>query len=146
MDRHVAYCAAGAGIAALVLGAAIPSPVRLTPKAAHPLAASQDEARKRASGQGEDTIEASCAGGFVAPVTALNSPLCVKPGSGQSFRDCPDCPEMAAVPSGAFAMGSPESEAGRYPNEGPLHAVTIAKPFAVSRYSITVAEYLACIK
>jgi formylglycine-generating enzyme required for sulfatase activity len=32
---------------------------------------------------------------------------------GRVFRDCPDCPEMVAVPAGSFIMGSPESEKGR---------------------------------
>jgi len=32
---------------------------------------------------------------------------------GESFRDCPDCPEMVVVPPGRFTMGSPETEAGR---------------------------------
>ena len=41
---------------------------------------------------------------------------------GQTFRDCPSCPEMVVVPGGSFIMGSPESEAGRlrvvYDQEG----------------------------
>src|SRR5271166_4834933 len=41
-----------------------------------------------------------------------------------SFRDCPSCPEMVTVPAGEFMMGSPESERGRDPNEGPQHKVT----------------------
>jgi len=31
----------------------------------------------------------------------------VKPGSGASFRDCPNCPELVVAPAGAFTMGSP---------------------------------------
>ena len=38
---------------------------------------------------------------------------------GQSFRDCPDCPEMVVIPAGRFLMGSPATEMGRYSNEGP---------------------------
>ena len=30
-------------------------------------------------------------------------------GIGQSFRDCPDCPEMVVAPAGAFMMGGPVS-------------------------------------
>jgi formylglycine-generating enzyme required for sulfatase activity len=66
-----------------------------------------------------------------------------KPGT--VFRDCPDCPEMVVVPAGSFTMGSPESEANRDKDEGPPHTVTIARPFAVSRFELTPAEYRAFI-
>lgn len=64
--------------------------------------------------------------------------------SGQVFRDCPSCPEMVVVPAGQFAMGSPDSEAGRRDDEGPMHTVRIARPFAVGVYEVTVAEWNAC--
>ena len=38
-------------------------------------------------------------------------------------------------------MGSPPSEKGREDNEGPVHRVTIPKPFAVGKYEVTVEEY-----
>lgn len=43
---------------------------------------------------------------------------------GQTFRDCPSCPEMVVVPAGSFTMGSPASEPGRYDTEGPQRRVT----------------------
>jgi formylglycine-generating enzyme required for sulfatase activity len=33
--------------------------------------------------------------------------------AGQSFKDCPHCPEMVVVPNGSFNMGSPENEPQR---------------------------------
>ncbi|MCO6453881.1 MAG: formylglycine-generating enzyme family protein [Pirellulaceae bacterium] len=33
------------------------------------------------------------------------------------------------IPPGRFQMGSPEDEPGRYPNEGPVHQVTISRGF-----------------
>ena len=42
-------------------------------------------------------------------------------------------------------MGSPATEQGRYNNEGPQHTVTIAKPFAVSKYDVTFADWDACV-
>jgi len=61
-----------------------------------------------------------------------------------AFRDCPECPEMLAVPAGAFTMGSPQSERDRDGNEGPQRQVTIAKPFALGKYPVTFDEYDAC--
>ena len=56
---------------------------------------------------------------------------------GETFRDCPECPEMVVIPAGEFVMGSPEDEEGRYADEGPQHGVRIAKPFAVGRFEVT---------
>ena len=63
---------------------------------------------------------------------------------GQKFRDCPGCPELVVVPSGSFMMGSPSGEEGRDGDEGPLHRVSIAEPFAVGVYEVTFAEWDAC--
>ena len=60
---------------------------------------------------------------------------------GQRFRDCPTCPEMVVVPAGSYQMGSPPSEEGRDENEGPVHWVTIAAPFAVGVYEVTRGEF-----
>ncbi len=67
----------------------------------------------------------------------------LKPGA--SFADCAtDCPEMVVIPAGTFAMGSPASETGRQRTETPQHEVTIAKPFAVSKFAVTFAQWDAC--
>jgi formylglycine-generating enzyme required for sulfatase activity len=64
-----------------------------------------------------------------------------------SFRECAkDCPEMIVIPAGSFTMGSSESETGRRAREGPQHEVTIAKPFAVSKFEVTWDEWDACVK
>jgi formylglycine-generating enzyme required for sulfatase activity len=80
------------------------------------------------------------------PVTAALSPAELALLNGQeSFRDCPDCPEMVKVPAGSFMMGSPESEPDRSVNESPQHEVTFAKPFAVGKFQVTFAEWDACV-
>ena len=65
------------------------------------------------------------------------------PGAGktESFKDCPNCPEMVVVPAGSFTMGSPESEPGHLSAEGPQHKVTISKPFAAGKFGVTFAEW-----
>src|SRR5262245_21947848 len=50
-------------------------------------------------------------------------------------------PEMVPLPPGTFTMGSRDGECGRLAVEGPQHTVTIAKPFAVSRFAVTVDQF-----
>ncbi len=64
---------------------------------------------------------------------------------GQSFKDCPVCPEMVVVPAGMLTMGSPETEQERLKIEDPLHDVNIPKPFAVGRFTVTFSEWDACV-
>ncbi len=64
---------------------------------------------------------------------------------GTTFRDCPVCPEMVVIPAGRFVMGSPETDRDARDNERPQRKVTIAKPFAVSKFEVTNAEWNACI-
>jgi formylglycine-generating enzyme required for sulfatase activity len=65
----------------------------------------------------------------------------------ETFKECAkDCPMMVVIPSGRFKMGSPESETGRRPHEGPQHEVTIAAPLAVSKFEVTWDEWDACVE
>src|SRR5207249_3670989 len=58
-----------------------------------------------------------------------------------SFHECSKhCPEMIVIPVGSFAMGSSVTEKGHYTTEGPQHSVTVAKPFAVSKFDVTFAD------
>jgi formylglycine-generating enzyme required for sulfatase activity len=62
-----------------------------------------------------------------------------------TFRECAkDCPEMIVIPAGRFTRGSPAPEKGRY-NEGPQRKVTIERPFAVSKFEVTFADWDACV-
>lgn len=64
---------------------------------------------------------------------------------GQTFRDCPDCPEMIMVAGGSLMMGSPENELGRYDPEGPQRSVTI-RQFAVGKFDMTRGQWAAFAK
>jgi formylglycine-generating enzyme required for sulfatase activity len=69
-----------------------------------------------------------------------------------TFKECTDCPEMIVVPAGNFTMGSTEKDRqldrwiGRADLDfaRPQHRVTIAKPFAVSKFDVTFDEWDAC--
>jgi formylglycine-generating enzyme required for sulfatase activity len=61
---------------------------------------------------------------------------------GDSFQECAQaCPEMVVLPAGSFTMGNPN----QIRMESPLHRVTFAKPFAVSKYELTFDDWEACI-
>jgi len=70
---------------------------------------------------------------------------------GQTFQDCPTCPEMVVIPSGSFMMGSPEDELGRTSNpkdgaiEGPQQLVNI-RQFAAGKFDITKEQWAAFVK
>lgn len=64
------------------------------------------------------------------------------------FRDCPEsqgCPEMIRVQASKsdVTIGSPPSEPGRVTNEAEMSVKVAA--FALGRFEVTVAEYLACV-
>jgi formylglycine-generating enzyme required for sulfatase activity len=74
---------------------------------------------------------------------------------GAAFRDCPQCPEMVALPAGRFVMGSPPQEKawaatrgatlGSVSDEAPQHTVSL-KAFALGRFDVTVGEYAAFVR
>ena len=45
------------------------------------------------------------------------------------------------IEPGMFTMGSPDSESGRFSDEGPQHEVTIRRGFWLGRYEITQAQW-----
>ena len=65
--------------------------------------------------------------------------------AGRVFSDCDVCHEMVVVPAGSFMMGSPSWEEGRDDDEGPVHQVNIARPFAAGVREVTFAEWDACV-
>lgn len=73
---------------------------------------------------------------------------------GDTFRDCPACPEMVVVPAGSFQMGSTDADIRRlvsdeggeqdwFSDETPRHEVRIGSAFAVGKYEVTRGEYAA---
>jgi formylglycine-generating enzyme required for sulfatase activity len=69
-----------------------------------------------------------------APTTAPADGLTIDLGNGLSML-------FARIPAGTFQMGSPDSEVGRSTDEGPVHEVTISKPFFMGQLLVTQAQY-----
>ena len=51
--------------------------------------------------------------------------------------------EFVLIEAGTFAMGSPETEAGRFDDEGPVHQVTLSQPFYLGKYEVTQGQWEA---
>jgi formylglycine-generating enzyme required for sulfatase activity len=69
---------------------------------------------------------------------------CIKPDSGDSFKDCPHCPEMVVIPAGGFTMGASRDEEVATSREDQA-TVVIRQPFAVGRFAVTRGEFAAFI-
>ncbi|MDE2977987.1 MAG: formylglycine-generating enzyme family protein [Acidobacteriota bacterium] len=67
---------------------------------------------------------------------------------GDTFRDSlrsgGSGPELVVIPAGSFRMGCVSGVDCRG-DETPVHEVTIPRPFAVSKYEVTFAEWDACV-
>jgi formylglycine-generating enzyme len=70
------------------------------------------------------------------PVAVVDSVLRQKPEPVYTSR----LVDLVSIPGGTFLMGSPESEEGRYSNEGPAHEVHVSR-FACTRYPVTRRLY-----
>ena len=76
--------------------------------------------------------------------TLAASPVDTDLKPGDSFRDCPDCPLMLVVPSGAFDMGVERTSLmrdGSLRPHGPVRRTRIERPFAVARFELSETEF-----
>jgi WD40 repeat protein len=54
--------------------------------------------------------------------------------------------KLAPIPPGKFLMGSPLTEPGREPNEGPQHEVVLTQPFYLGIHEVTVGQFKTFVK
>ena len=81
----------------------------------------------------------------LAAIEAARVPKVPARSPGEIFRDCPECPELAALRAGTFTIGSGLNEIGRDLDEGPRGQIVLGKPIAVGRFEVTFAEWDACV-
>lgn len=90
--------------------------------------------------------------GSVASATTAPAPARLASsdaGAEAPFRDCEHCPEMVPLPPGAFMMGASPKEMKQLKYvqwATPQHEVSIAYPFAIGRFEVTVEEFDAYVK
>jgi formylglycine-generating enzyme required for sulfatase activity len=76
---------------------------------------------------------------------AADAHRCFRPGTGERFKDCADCPEMVVAPAGTFTMGSPPDEPQREGAREDQVPVSIATPFAIGAFAVTRREFAAFV-
>jgi formylglycine-generating enzyme required for sulfatase activity len=57
----------------------------------------------------------------------------------------PDSTQLVWIAPGTFLMGSPDTEVGRSPNEGPQTEVRLPRGFFMRKYETTQGEYMALL-
>jgi formylglycine-generating enzyme required for sulfatase activity/serine/threonine protein kinase len=88
-------------------------------------------------------VDAFPGGSSVAAALEAIDNLTLRPG--KTFRDCADCPMMVVVPAGSFWQGSDESNPQVLKMETPRRMVTIAEPFAIGVFEVTLAQWDNCV-
>ena len=62
--------------------------------------------------------------------------------AGDTIQDCPECPQMVYIPTGAFRMG--DIQGGGDSDEKPVHRVSV-KAFLMSATEVTFDQWDACV-
>jgi len=78
--------------------------------------------------------------GNAAKATGVGAPILLAAGPQTEWTDPITGMEFVRIPGGCFQMGSPESEEGRYSDEGPVHEVCL-DGFYMGKYEVTNAQY-----
>ena len=94
----------------------------------------------------EDYLRRYPSGKF-SPLTRLRIDTLRQPGQTPAAlaaaRDCGNCPELVAIPAGAFMLGGSADDKEKNENEGPGKRTEVPG-FELGRYTVTFAEWDAC--
>lgn len=90
---------------------------------------------------------AACGKQDAPPANSSSAPAATaaapdKPVTGNTIKDCADCPEMVVIPAGSFQMGADKNFEEASDNEGPVRRVEI-KSFLMGKYEVTQTEWVA---
>lgn len=85
---------------------------------------------------------AACVSGSNGPTPAIETARVQAPVG--TFKDCADCPAMVVIPAGSFDMGDLDGSGSV--DEGPIHRVSIDRPFAVGKFEVTQTEWVGLMK
>lgn len=91
----------------------------------------------------ESYVNAFPKGRNIARALEAIDDLTLRPG--KTFKDCADCPTMVVVPAGSFWQGSEDTAPFALKMETPKRMVTIADPFAVGVFEITLEQWDLCV-
>ena len=101
---------------------------------------------------GEYRVEVSADGYGTVVKTVRHEPgaaahrVVLRPWEGsENFQDCPACPVMVVIPAGRFQMGC-LSDRGCAGDEKPVREVVFDQIFALSKYEVTLADWVACVE
>ncbi|MDX2222605.1 MAG: formylglycine-generating enzyme family protein [Rhodospirillaceae bacterium] len=88
---------------------------------------------------------------LLALLAPLAGPSHAQSGDIRTLKDCPTCPELAVIPAGRFAMGSPPGSpemdlVGRGRAESGLMTIVIERAFALGKVEVTRAEYAVFVQ
>jgi formylglycine-generating enzyme required for sulfatase activity len=115
-----------------------PPPVKPTQSAAKPMQSAVKPTPPATSAN--EPAASAAAQTAQAPVAAAPAPSERKAAAGAEIKDCAACPPLISLSPGSFTMGSNSSD----PSEKPAHQVTLAAPFAIGKYEVTVQQWNAC--
>jgi formylglycine-generating enzyme required for sulfatase activity len=110
------------------------------PQAARPAAPTSAPVQEHPRAASTPSPAAPAASTAPPPAAVAQKPITHPLAAGES-RDCAACPIMVPVSAGSFSMGSGTDD----PSEKPVHHVTIAAPFAIGKYEVTVEQWNACV-
>jgi formylglycine-generating enzyme required for sulfatase activity len=82
-------------------------------------------------------------GSKVAAALEAMDQLTLRPG--KTFQDCVECPSMVVVPAGSYWQGPEDSDPLALEKEKPRRMITIAEPFAVGVFEVTMQQWDLCV-